>query len=604
MLINKIIFLGFFYMGVFFTHGQSSQIQLANDYFQQGEFEKAKIIYAELVRHKQNFFSVHTNYIEVLKKLGEKKEIIRYFSQVKKWYPSHITYQVEEITLFFDWNDQKRYSRGIDRLKKQYGNNHFQLSIIGRQFANKRMYQQAIDFFLIARQVSKTPSNYALELARVYGLANEKYKMMDEYIIYSKAGKQQLTYIKSILQNFIKEEYNLLHLEKVLIQRMQKDPTERIYPDLMIWVELQRENFYGAFLQARALDKREQTNGNQTLRVGRIAMDNKSWDDAITIFTYLTKMYHETLSQSYYRKQLIESKEGKIKYTFPIDRTAIKNLSKEYQVLYEELGPNNYTLEALLNKAHLHAFYLDEIDTAAIILRHLIASPLVTKKLASQSKLDLGDIYLLKNTPWEATLLYSQVEKAHQDSPLAYEAKFKNARLHYFTGNFSLAKSHLDILKQATTRKISNDAIDLATLIANNTFLDSTDVVMQKFASIELMIFQNQTAQAEQALMQMLVQNKGHAISDEIYWELARLHIQSGKFHAAITYLEKITQEYSFDILADDAAFSIAEITDKNLNDTVVAKDLYQKFIITYPGSMYAAEARNRFRKLRGDFRT
>ena len=372
----------------------------------------------------------------------------------------------------------------------------------------------------------------------------------------------------------------------------------------MIWVELQRKNFYGAFLQARALDKREETSGNQALRVGRIAMDNEGWDDAVSIFSYLTKTYRETPNQSYYRKMLIEAKEGKVKNTYPIDKIAIKSLANEYKQLYEELGPNNYTFEALRNLAKLHAFYLGEIDTAAIVLRHLISAPRVSKNLVSQSKLDLGDIYILRDNPWEATLLYSQVEKSNRDSPLAYDAKLKNARLHYFTGNFSLAKSHLDILKQATTREISNDAIDLTILITDNTFLDSTDLVMQEFAAIELMIFQNQNKQAMTALNQMLVNNKGHSISDEIYWVLSKLHIQYGEFHEAISYLEKITLEYGYDILADDAAFKIAEITDKNLADPVSAQELYKAFISAYPGSMYTAEARNRFRTLRGDFGT
>jgi outer membrane protein assembly factor BamD (BamD/ComL family) len=238
------------------------------------------------------------------------------------------------------------------------------------------------------------------------------------------------------------------------------------------------------------------------------------------------------------------------------------------------------------------------------VLRFLIASPRVNKQLSSECKLDLGDIYLLKNQPWEATLLYSQVEKDHRDSPLAYEAKLKNARLHYYTGNFSLAKSHLDILKRATTREISNDAIDISVLISDNTYLDSTDAVMQDYANIDLLIFRNQFPQAERALKQMLVKHKNHSITDEVYWQLASIATKTGRFMEAIEYLEKIKLEYGYDILADDAAFEIAQITEEQLNDPAKALELYEQFMIAYPGSMYIAEARNRFRKLRGDYNT
>ena len=601
MLIRQLNILVITFLNMTMAMGQSTQINLADEYYKQGEFEKAKTIYDDLAKDRRNITRINANYQQVLKQIGEMKDVQKYFSQLNKWFPSNITYQVDQVVFYFERGDSN-YKKGITSLKKRYDNRRFQLSMIGQQLANKRMYRESAAFFLKAREASGIASSYALEMARIFSLLNEKQNMVNEYLTYARESRQNTAYIKNIFQNLLKKEDDLGYLENALIQRMQKEPEERTYPDLMIWVELQRKNFYGAFLQARALDKREQTSGNQALRVGRIAMDNKGWEDAVSIFSYLTKTYRETPNQSYYRKMLIEAKEGKVKNTYPIDKLAIKSLANEYKQLYEELGPNNYTFEALRNLAKLHAFYLGQIDTAAIVLRHLISAPQVSKNLVSHCKLDLGDIYILRDNPWEATLLYSQVEKANRDSPLAYDAKLKNARLHYFTGNFSLAKSHLDILKRATTREISNDAIALTILITDNTFLDSTDLVMQEFAAIELMIFQNQNERAMEALNSMLVKNKGHSISDEIYWVLSKLHIQYGEFAEAVAYLEKITDEFGYDILADDAAFKIAEITDKNLDDSVTARDFYQAFISAYPGSMYTAEARNRFRILRGDF--
>jgi tetratricopeptide (TPR) repeat protein len=474
--------------------------------------------------------------------------------------------------------------------------------MVGQQLASKRMYEQSAEFFLLARETSGLESNYSLELARVYGLLNNKEKMVEEYLNYAKVNRQNTAYIKNIFQNLLREDEDLTYLENALIRKIQQNPNERTFADLMIWLELQRKNFYGAFIQARALDKREETNGSQTMNVGRIAMDNGSWDDAITIFEYLTKNFPQANQQAFFRKMLIEAKEGKVKNTFPVDKQQIRNLSREYSRLYEEIGPNNYTFEALRNMAHLHAFYLGEIDTAAIVLRHLISSPRVSRNLVSQSKMDLGDIYILRDQPWEATLLYSQVEKAHRDSPLAYKAKLKNARLHYFTGNFSLAKSHLDILKRATTREIANDAIDLTVLITDNTYLDSTDVIMQTYAAVDLMIFQNQFRRAQRALQGMLVKYPRHSIVDEVYWQLSKIHLQAGEYQEAADYLQKIKTEFSYDILSDDAAFKLAEITERYLNDPVEAQNLYKDFLIKYPGSMYTSEARKRYRQLRGDF--
>src|SRR5690606_8145510 len=95
------------------------------------------------------------------------------------------------------------------------------------------------------------------------------------------------------------------------------------------------------------------------------------------------------------------------------------------------------------------------------------------KGFIDRCKLDMGDIYLLKGEPWEATLLYSQVEKSQKEELLGYEAKLRNARLHYYKGDFELSKDVLDILKQATSREIANDAGALSLLIMDNTGLDS-----------------------------------------------------------------------------------------------------------------------------------
>ena len=236
-------------------------------------------------------------------------------------------------------------------------------------------------------------------------------------------------------------------------------------------------------------------------------------------------------------------------------------MADEYHSLYEELKPSKAALEALRSKARLYAFYLDEIDSAISILSALISYPGTDRLLTANAKLDLGDMYLLKDVPWEATLLYSQVERSWKDHPMGYEAKLKNARLHYFVGNFSLAKSHLDILKLNTTREIANDAISLGMLVTDNTTLDTSDWVMRKFANIELLIYRNKKLEARDELLQLLQHNKEHAITDEIYWLLSKLELDLGGYQNAIDYLDLILNSYSHDILADDAAFKRRKYT-------------------------------------------
>jgi TolA-binding protein len=78
--------------------------------------------------------------------------------------------------------------------------------------------------------------------------------------------------------------------------------------------------------------------------------------------------------------------------------------------------------------------------------------------------------------------------------------------------------------------------------------------------------------------------------------------MKQGEFEKAIGLLQKILDLYGEDILADDAYFLQGEIYELQLHNKTKAMEIYREFLNKYPGSVYAAEARKRYRQLRGDF--
>lgn len=600
-MIKKLILLTLLPIQLLFGQNHD-QIQLANEYFQQGDLEKAKTIYDELAENPYNTQLIAANYLSLLKSTGEFDQAEKFLKKAINTFSSNIQFQTNLASVYSESGNTQKLEDYIDKLRETSRSNPFQLSILAQYLANEQLYEQSILFFQDSREVRNNPTVHALELASIYRMVNNKSAMIEEYLNYASDSPNRLSYIKNLLQSFIQEEEELNELENTLIRKMQEFPEDTKFAELLLWVELQRKNFYGAFIQARAIDKRNAKPGDRSMDIGRIALENSAYEDAEEIFEYVAKEYADTRNYQYARRFWMEAKERKIKNTFPIDPTEIRELATQYQALYDELQPAQTAYEALRSKALLHAFYLDEIDFAAQLLNKLVTNPRAGIQLISKSKLDLGDIYLLRGEPWESTLLYSQVEKAYKSHVLGYDAKLRNARLHYFTGNFALAKGHLDILKKNTTREISNDAISLGMLITDNTALDTTDAVMQQFANVELLIFQNKKEEANQMLSEMLEAYNHHSITDEIFWLKSKLELEAGNTTQAINFLDQILASYSYDILADDAAFKKAEINERHMKNIEQAKVLYQQFLIDYPGSMYVAEARKRFRQLRGDF--
>jgi tetratricopeptide (TPR) repeat protein len=272
-----------------------------------------------------------------------------------------------------------------------------------------------------------------------------------------------------------------------------------------------------------------------------------------------------------------------------------------YLEAIEDLGKTGQTAIMLKELAHLKAFYLQEIDEATELLYEAKDLPGIYPAVQAVIKLELGNILLLKDEIWDASLLYSQVELDFKEDPLGHEAKFRNAKISYYTGDFEWAQAQLDVLKASTTKLISNDAIDLSLLITDNLALDTITTPMLMFAQADLYAYQNLTDKAFQKLDSILDTWPAHSLTDEIFFLKAEIYEKKGDYDAAAAELQKIVDFHFYDILADDAIFKLASYNDYVFENKEEAMRLYELILTEYPGSLHVIEARKRFRELRGD---
>jgi tetratricopeptide (TPR) repeat protein len=567
-----------------------------------GELEKAKDIYEKLSRNSRNITLIHKNYFEIMLSTNDFKNAERYIDKNIREFPDNVFYLVDKGIIYGRQGELQIENEYYEKLIDAISGDERKIRLAAQYFIRNQKLEYAVRLYETGRRKQKDPNAYAVELATVYRLLNEKDKMVREYLNFVNNSPNNLPYVKNVLQNFLTEEEDLESFENLMYDLIQREPENEVYAELIIWINIQQRNFYGAFMQARAFDLKSGKDGNKILEVGMIALENKDYETALEIFDYLTKHYKEAYIYPIAKRFKINSREELVKNTFPVDVKEIRILANDYAQLVRELGINSRTAEALLSKARLHAFYLDEQDSAINILNTIISIPRVSPELQARCKLDLGDIYLLSGEPWESALLYAQVEKSRKETPIGYEAKLRSAKLSYYKGEFVLAQEHLDVLKEATTREISNDAIHLSLLIKDNIGLDTSDYLMRKYAGIELMLFQNKKLEALDSLDKMFREFRGSRLTDEILWLQSKIYLEMGEFEKAIELLEIILTDYPEDIFGDDSFFRIAEIYDYHLKDIEKSKELYQEFLKKYPGSVFAAEARKRFRTLRGDY--
>jgi outer membrane protein assembly factor BamD (BamD/ComL family) len=219
----------------------------------------------------------------------------------------------------------------------------------------------------------------------------------------------------------------------------------------------------------------------------------------------------------------------------------------------------------------------------------------------AQTKIDLADVYLFVGEIWEASLLYSQVEKAYKYDQLGETAKFKNAKISFYTGDFAWSKAQLDVLKASTSKLIANDAMELSLLITDNIGIDTNQAPLLLFAQADLLSYQNRNEEAIKLLDSLKKEFSYHSINDDVLFKRFQINYKQQQFDEALENLNEIITNYPTDLLGDDALYNAALIYDKNKNDQNKAAELYKKLLFDYIDSVYGVDARKRYRELKGE---
>ncbi len=602
---KKIILIFFLLFAFMLTpiYTQAQDLQLAEEYFRNKDYVKAKDYYQKVITSGNFQPNIYYNFMDCLYALNQLDEAEKFVRKQIKQNPEMPVYDVDLGVVLEKKGNTKLAEKQYNLIIKYYKQSVSGTNAAANAFIKAEKLDWAEKMYLESRKFNKKPVLHSQALAELYGIMNKTDEMIKEYINLAVENDQNLVLVQNSLQDELKDEAQLEKLERTLLSLVQENPTQRTYIDLLLWLYVQQKNFKQAFIQAKAIDKRFKLRGQGILDVGFIAYENKDFVGAQKIFEYLTKEYPEGNTYPSARRYLILSKEEIIKTTFPIDKQRVREVIKDYNGMIADLGKNSNTLDVMQNVAMLYGFYLDSKDTATVLLNEAIEFGKFDPRFVAKCKIALGDITLLKGEPWDASLLYSQAEKLQKDAPIGYDAKLKNAKLSYYKGEFELAQAHLDILKTATTREIANDAMDLSLLIQNNTLTDEDTLsrAMREYARIDQLLFQNKNAEALNALDKMLKDFPKHTLTDEIYWQKSKIFTKEGKNEQVLEMYQKILVEYPTDVLGDDAFFYSAKLYEEKLNNKPKAMEIYKEMLTKYSGSLYIADARKRFRILRGD---
>lgn len=575
--------------------------KLAAQYYRDGEYEKASILYQKLYTSNNNTY-YFDKYIECLLNLERydqcenilKREIKRNPKDVELY----VTYGNVLERQFREEEAEKQYQQALKKLPAQIG----AITKLANAFVRMTKYEYAIQTYERGKQLIGDKYSFAYNLGNLYQRKGDTPKMVENYLASLQERPSRLNNLKRLFENYLEEE-DYLELQSQIYGFIQEYPDDNIhFIELLTWSFIQQKDYRNALRQSKALDRRLEESGGRVYRLAQTAAIEKNYDAAIEAYQYLID--EKGPGSTYYidaKRESLSSRRKKVTEGFDYTQEDLLTLEAQYEEFLQEFGKNRSSATIIAELADLEAFYLNDLDKAISLLEEMIEFPGIDRDIRARAKISLADFYLIKGERWEATLLYSQVDKEFKDDLLGHEARFRNAKLSYYFGDFQWAQSQFEVLKASTSKLIANDALDLSVFIMDNLGLDTTATSLEMYAEADLLAFQNKYDEAFLTLDKLLEQFPEHSLQDDVLYTKARIYKKLRDYDQAVTMYEKIIEEFPEDIRADNSLFELAELYEQILGQPEKAQQLYEKLFLDYSGSTFAVEARKRYRKLRGD---
>ena len=577
--------------------------KLAIQYYEQKAFEKANIYFDELFnKSAEIWFSYYYKSLLAIKDYSKAEKITKKFLKENK---NNTFLYVRLGQIYKLQNNEKKEKEFYDKAIKDLIAFPPYVQNLATAFVEAGQYTYALDSYQKGRNA--TPEYpYYFERAEVFKAMNDLKSMINELLDALEFKESDIELVKINLQNSLgyNEEtggFKNPLLKEELQKRIQKNPDKIAFIEFLIFVQLQQKDFYGAFIQSKSLDKRLNEDGQRMYELAKLFVTNKQWSVSKQCFDYIilkgpSNLFFDAATIDKLSVEFLSLTESSL-----TQREAFISLEANLLKANEKYK-NSYLSSGLIKDiASLKAYYLDKSSEAIILLEDYLLNNSLEIQLKAELKLMLADIYLISGEIWEASLLYSQVEKDFKYEAIGQEAKFRNAKLSFYAGDFAWAKSQADVLKGATTKLISNDALDLSLIISDAIAVDTNEAPLKLFACADLMIRQHKYEEAIVKMDSINLLYSSNTLGDDIYFKKAQIYMIQKKYKDVESMYKNILEYYPNELYADDAQFKLGELYEYYLSDKEKAKQIYQELLLNFSGSTYAVDARMRYRELRGD---
>jgi tetratricopeptide (TPR) repeat protein len=563
----------------------------AESYFRQGEYEKATQIYKSLL--ERNPFN--TTY---LKKLVTCYQETDQFQKAEDLIRTSLVKNAAQKYLHVELGYNYERQQMMDLAKKEYATalqaievNPSLGGMVGRMFRQNNLLDNAILAYTKTMELNPN-SSYQFQVAQIYGEKGEFAQMFDAYIELVNKNDSYIGTVQRLTSRYISDDptdKNNVALKRSLLRKSVSNP-KNVWNELLSWLFSKQKEYGKAFIQEKALFKRDLEYIENIVTLGRIAFDDQDYSAAKECFSFLlnnTNFIDEKINSELYLLRIAVALED-------------PKAQEKFDDVLTRYGTNSNTIRIQIEYADFLTFQKGQPEKAETILEQALTFS-SSKFQRARIKIKLGEVLVFTGRFNKALIYFSQVQTKLKNHPLSQEARFKVAQTSYFKGDFTWAMAQLKVLKGSTTQLIANDAVDLFLVISDNKPQDSIPSGLKQYAKADLLAYQNKNENALLVLQEIHQKFKGFPVEDEALFKQAEVFVKLKKYEEAIASFEQVISINPEGILNDDAYYQIAELYNSKLNLPEKAKEYYQKIIFEYASSIYLVDARKKYRQLRGD---
>ena len=570
-------------------------LEKAQGYAAVKNYDSAIYLYKKL--HDESGEAMYLPYYTTLIEAKRYKEAEKLASSYLDKYTDKFVPEIDLGRVYKLQGKDKKATELFDKALAKINGDDMLTQRIVKAFTDAEQPEYAIKTYEQAIQRLGNPYLYCVQLGNLYAKNNQIDKAMDVVMTGSPGQFITVDNVKALfLQWMGTDPKKLQTAQKYLLGRINEEPNNTYFASLLTWIYTQKNDWDGALIQMEAVDERNNETGKTLIDFAHVAVAARKYDIAFKAYDDVIAKGADKPLYAAAKSEKITARLAQLKATPNIPQESITSLLKEYDEVFA-LFPQNYSTPAAGDYALIAAQYADSVDKGIAILQTAIKYPGTRVQQTGAFMLQLGDYYVIKGKVWDASLIYSQVDKQFKQDMLGEDARFRNAKLHYYRGDFEWAQSMLTVLKRSTSELIANDALFLSVQIIENV-QDSNFYPLSRFAYADLLLFQNKDKQAEVLLDSISTAFPKHPLNDDILMQHAKIAMKHNNFDKAISYLTEIVQKYPEDVLADDAVFTMAEIYNYNLGKKDSAKEYYEKLVIDFPGSTFVQVARQKLTEL------